>query len=67
MFEVRGLEFEVEGNQIQLFDVFGREVLRKAVIAEKTVFDLRGMPDGIYFYKVEMDEKLLSGKIIVQK
>ncbi len=67
VFEVRGLEFEVEGNQIQLFDVFGREVLRKAVIAEKTVFDLRGMPDGIYFYKVEMDEKLLSGKIIVQK
>lgn len=66
VFEIRSLEFEF-GNDIQLFDVFGREVTRKTITSEKTVFDLRGIYSGFYFYRAEDEDKLYSGKIIVQK
>lgn len=52
---------------IQVFDVFGREVLREPVASERTVFDLRTIWNGVYFYQVELEGKMYSGKFIVQK
>lgn len=52
---------------IQIFDVFGREIVNKAIISEKTVFDLRGLMDGMYFYSVELDGNLYSGKLVIRK
>ncbi len=67
VFEVQSLMFEVENSEIQIVDVFGREVLRKPVISEKTVFDLRGIWGGVYFYQLEIDGKMYSGKFIVKE
>ena len=53
--------------QIQIFDVFGREVLCKPVVSEKTVFDLRGMRNGIYFYRLEGGGMIYTGKVVIQK
>jgi len=45
----------------------GQEILRKSIVAEKTVFQLRGIWNGIYFYRVEIEGKMYSGKIVIQK
>ncbi len=67
-FEVRGSMFEVrETREIRIMDVFGRKVLRKQIIEEKTVFDLRGMRNGIYFYNLEVEGMVYSGKVVIQK
>ncbi len=45
-----------------IVDVFGHEVKRLPVKAEKTVWDCREVKNGIYFYRMEID-----GKVVVQK
>ena len=47
-------------------DVFGQEVVRLPVKSEKTVWDCRGVRNGIYFYKVEIEGEVVSGKIVIQ-
>ncbi|MEZ5198483.1 MAG: T9SS type A sorting domain-containing protein [Bacteroidales bacterium] len=53
--------------QIQIFDVFGREVLKKPVVSEKTVIDLRNVKKGVYFYRIEIENKIYTGKVVTQK
>ncbi len=61
-------EFEVkEKREIQIMDVFGQVVARMPVKQEKTVWDCRQVQNGIYFYRVEIEGILYSGKIVVQK
>ncbi len=52
---------------IRLINVFGEEIAKEKIIGGKTVFDLRGMENGIYFYKTEIEGEVLIGKIIIQK
>jgi len=56
-----------DGMAVVLFDVFGREVTRKEVVSEKTVFYLRGVENGVYFYHIEIKDKWYSGKVVVQR
>jgi hypothetical protein len=68
-FEVRGSKFEVEktNREIQILNVFGKEITSLQVNAEKTVWDTRQVQNGVYFYRLEMAGKMYGGKIVVQK
>ena len=52
--------------KIQIVNVFGQTVETLLVKSEKTVWDTRKVKAGVYFYNVEIDGKVLSGKIAVQ-
>ncbi|NOX45823.1 MAG: T9SS type A sorting domain-containing protein, partial [Chlorobi bacterium] len=52
---------------IHIVNVFGEQVETLLIKAEKTVWDTREVQSGIYFYHVEIDGKVFSGKIVVQK
>jgi hypothetical protein len=62
---------------VVVVNVFGQEVARLSVKGEKTystsaslrrtTWDCRDVKNGIYFYRVEMEGKQVSGKIVVQK
>jgi hypothetical protein len=62
--------FEQKGNninsKIQIVDIFGEEVETLCVKGKKTVWDTRETQSGIYFYRVEVEGKSLTGKIVVQ-
>ena len=65
------------GMTVVVFNVFGQEVISLPVKDEKTVptsaslrralWDTRNVKNGIYFYHLEIEEKIVSGKVIVQK
>ena len=57
----------VDGANVVIVDVFGREVATKQIISGKTVFDLRQFQQGIYFYRLEIDGYDYSGKFVVQR
>lgn len=63
-FEVRSRKFEV-GSEIRVLSVMGDEVARLPVKTERTVWDCREVPEGIYLYSVKLNERWLNGKIIV--
>ena len=51
---------------IVVVDVFGQKVVRLPITSEKTVWDTRKMNKGIYIYRFENNEKLYTGKIVIQ-
>jgi hypothetical protein len=51
---------------IQIVNVFGEQVESLLIKAEKTVWDTRDVQSGIYFYKLEIASKVISGKIVLQ-
>lgn len=66
-FSVPGSEFRVrESDQIRLTNTFGQQVALLPVKSEKIVWDTRNIPNGIYFYSLEIERKVLCGKIVVQ-
>ena len=65
VFEIPELN-NIQHDKIIIMDVFGREVESLMVKAEKTVWDTREVQSGIYFYNLEIDSKVLSGKIVIQ-
>ena len=50
-----------------IFDVYGQRVAQLPVTSEKTVWNTDKVKDGIYFYRVEVDGEVLSGKTLIQK
>ena len=52
--------------EVVIVNVFGQEVASLPVRHEKTVWDTRTVTNGIYFYRVEIEGKVVSGKIVIQ-
>ncbi|OQX75237.1 MAG: hypothetical protein B6D61_10750 [Bacteroidetes bacterium 4484_249] len=52
---------------VVVVNIFGQEVARLPVKGEKTVWDCRDVQNGIYFYSVEIEGKVVSGKVVVRK
>jgi hypothetical protein len=50
---------------VVIVNVFGQTVKTLPVTSEKTVWDCRNIKCGIYFYKMELHGKLVSGKIVI--
>ncbi|NOX48353.1 MAG: hypothetical protein GXO89_15390, partial [Chlorobi bacterium] len=49
------------------FDVFGQQVSELTVTSEKTVWHTDEVENGVYFYWIEVDGEVLSGKVLLQK
>jgi len=56
-------------NRVSIFDFYGRRINNPVIyyMDNKIVWDCRGVQNGIYFYSLEMEGKVVSGKIIIQK
>ncbi len=50
---------------VVIVNVYGQTVKTLPVTSEKTVWDCRNIKCGIYFYKMELHGKLVSGKIVI--
>ncbi len=51
---------------IKIHNVFGQEVTEIIVRSQVNVWDSRGVRAGIYFYKLKLENKILSGKVIIR-
>jgi hypothetical protein len=52
---------------IELTDVAGRILLKKAVYTEGSPFEFGDVPNGLYFLCVHVDNQLFTKKIVIQK
>jgi hypothetical protein len=52
---------------VTIVNVYGQEVASLMAKEGKTVWDTRQTKDGVYFYGMEIEGKVVSGKIVVQK
>ena len=52
---------------VVIVNIFGQTVKTLPVKSEKTTWDCMDVKNGIYFYRVEIEGTVLSGKIVVQK
>ncbi len=48
---------------ITITNLYGQEVTKLPVKTEKTVWDTRQLKRGIYFYRLELEGKIISGKL----
>jgi hypothetical protein len=54
-------------KQISIFDLSGRLILKEDVSKKSTAeFNLKNMASGIYLFKIDMEGKELSSKIIIE-
>lgn len=49
----------------ELFSVQGQKVLSTGLLHSMTI-DIEGLPNGVYFYKIRLDNQLLKGKLLKQ-
>ena len=61
-----GGRLSLEQGAVVIFDVFGQKVAELPITSEKTVWNTDKVKDGIYFYRVEVEGEVLSGKVVVQ-
>ncbi len=64
-FEVQSSRFKA--GELQLFDVYDRQVAVKEITSEQSILDVSGLPGGVYFYRVVMGETTYSGKLVIQR
>lgn len=55
------------GDQLQIFDLQGRSILRKTLTPEKEQFQLTGYPAGVYFLSLARQGKLLKTFRVVKQ
>lgn len=48
-----------------IFDIFGRYVVNKEITTPYARIDISKLPAGIYFYRLIIDEDILSGKFVI--
>ena len=53
--------------QISIFDVSGKQWLSQTCVSEKIALVIKDLLPGVYFLKVEMEDRLFLEKIIVNK
>ena len=56
-----------EGAVVAIVDVFGQRVAQLPIATEKTIWQTDEVENGIYFYRVEIEGDVLSGKVVIQK
>jgi hypothetical protein len=55
------------GNKIYITNSYGQPITQIPVTGNKTIFDCRRLPSGIYFYQYRMNEKSYSGKFLITR
>lgn len=51
---------------LAIYDLEGRQVIKRPVKEKQTQFDLSGLSRGVYFYKVRDDQAVQTGKLVRQ-
>jgi hypothetical protein len=65
---VKGLTLSQTLNtRVIVIDVYGQTVAELPVTSQKTLWHTDGVENGVYFYRVEIEGDVLSGKIVIQK
>ncbi|RZJ67839.1 MAG: T9SS type A sorting domain-containing protein [Flavobacterium sp.] len=62
--DVVTIRLEEAADGIQLFDINGKLVFSQSQKASEYQLDLSGIPNAIYYLKVSVGEKILTGKIV---
>jgi len=55
-----------KNSRLTIIDIFGQTVAELPLVPEKTTWHTDKVKNGIYFYRIEIDGKVLSGKIVIQ-
>ncbi|PLW98271.1 MAG: hypothetical protein C0591_04875 [Marinilabiliales bacterium] len=68
-FEVRSLEFVVNGGLLEIYDMNGRKLIEKHIQAgaEEFEVDLSSLESGVYFCRLISKNKSATQKLIIQK
>lgn len=57
---------DVDSFSFFLYNIFGKEVMQMSSIRQQTEISRKGLPNGIYFYKIVSNENTVdTGKIII--
>jgi hypothetical protein len=69
VFELSGKSSSMADNkpQILITNSYGQPITQIPVTGNKTIFDCRHLPPGIYFYQYRMNEKSYSGKFLITR
>lgn len=67
VFKIQDLKITNQDSEIVIVDVFSKEIARQPLKPDETVWDTRNVTNGIYFYSIEVNNKLFIGKVLVQK
>jgi hypothetical protein len=64
------IEFNIQNIMFKtadliIFDIFSRYVVNKEITTTYTRIDVSKLPAGIYFYRLIIDEDILSGKFVI--
>jgi len=64
------IEFNIQNIMFKtadliIFDIFGRYVVNKEITTPYARIDVSKLPAGIYFYRLIIDEDILSGKFVI--
>ena len=65
VFDVQGSKFG--GSGITIMNIYGKKVAELPVRSEKTVWQTGGVEAGLYFYRVETEGTVISGKVMVMR
>ena len=47
-------------------NIFGKQIAKLPLTKEKSVWDTREIPSGVYLYMINLDENQISGKLVIQ-
>ena len=68
IFEIPDALFSTsKGIAIEIIDIFGQVVISKSITSEQTILDLRQLQNSVYFYRLELNDVIYSGKMVIQR
>ena len=56
---------DATSSEIRIFNILGKQVFHQAKLASKTI-DISSFKSGIYFVKIDIDEKSKTQKLVIQ-
>jgi len=59
---------QIKNTELLIFNILGKQLVHKLITNQMTTLETSNLPSGIYFYKVNIDNKTIqSGKLISKK
>ena len=68
IFEIpNGLFSTSKGVTIEIINILGQQVMSKLTTSEQTILDLRLLQNSVYFYQLQLNGMIYSGKMMIQR